>query len=77
MKIIELRHLFDAGALMSMTISPYMGKWVGTVKPLEGDPITIHAKRGGVRQFITIQAGLNAGRDIGFDKVAVTGLLTQ
>lgn len=77
MKIKQLKDAFFFGHLHKAEINPFMGKFVLVVTTVENEKISMELKTGGVRQFSSLQAAINAAAEIGFDKVTINGILTD
>lgn len=75
MQLAGLKNAFMLGSLVSAKINPYMGKHILVITTVENKQVSMELKTGGVRQFSSIQAAINAAADIGFDSVTVNGIL--
>lgn len=82
MVISEARKIFEAGGLKSAIIFRGYGimnntqEWWLELQPAKGDPVFLEAekKSGATRIFKSVNAAVNAAKQIGFDSVTVEGL---
>ena len=81
MVISEARKIFDAGGLRSATVFRGYGlmtdepQWWLEITPVRGEPVFLGADKTGLtRIFKTVNAAVNAAKQIGFDSVNVEGL---
>lgn len=78
MRLIDLKRAFALGSLVKATIAPNFNRdWVLLILCSNGETVTMHKDRDGVREFKTTAAAIEAAKSIGFDEVLIKGICVK